>query len=86
MLSGRYQLNDRQVFIHVKETEKSFSFRLLDRQSRYLDPPLDDFFKNGTGKILKSGSKHAICVWSDESFTLYPYRVGVPFLFHKIDF
>lgn len=85
MLSGLYKLLDQPVIIQVKETEKSFLFQLMDCSRRFLDPPLDDFFKRRKGKIIKAGSKHAIQLWPDGDFTLYPFRVGVPFLFKQYD-
>ena len=81
MLSGLYKLIDQEVFVRVKETGASFIFQLEPCSRRFLDPPLDDFFKQDRNTIKKSGSKHAIQIWSDGDFTLYPFRVGVPFVF-----
>lgn len=83
MLSGLYKLLDQPVIIQVKETEKSFLFQLMNCSRRFLNPPLDDFFKKDKVKIVKPGGTHAIRVWSDGSFTLYPFRVGVPFVFNQ---
>ena len=81
MLSGLYKLNDQDVFVRVKETNASFIFQLVSCSRRFLDPPLDGFFKQDKTTIKKSGSKHAVQIWSDGYFTLYPFRVGVPFVF-----
>jgi len=81
VLSGLYKLCDQDVFVRVKETSASFILQLIPCPRRFLDPPLDDFFKQEKSTIKKSGSKHAIQIWSDGDFTLYPFRVGVPFVF-----
>lgn len=41
--------------------------------------------KNGKYRavIKKQGGGHALRLWGDNSFTLYPYQSGVPFYFVK---
>ena len=36
-----------------------------------------------TVTVKKSGSPHGIKVWEDDSFTLYPGRAGLPYVFCK---
>ncbi|HJI48839.1 MAG TPA: hypothetical protein OIL97_04730 [Oscillospiraceae bacterium] len=41
--------------------------------------------KNGKYRavIKKQGGGHALRLWGDNSFTLYPYQSGIPFYFVK---
>lgn len=70
--------------LHVKETEKSFVFTMLEKQNRYANDQIETAF-GGKERLTvsKAGSRHGICVWGDSSFTIYPYRVGVPFYFRR---
>lgn len=34
--------------------------------------------------IKKEKSQHSMNVWSDNDFTIYPFRAGIPFHFEKI--
>lgn len=73
------------VTIEMRETKASFTLRLVKHTGRWIDPPLDDVFRN-TDKcvVRKAGSKHALTFW-DDGFCIYPYRVGVPFPFDKVE-
>lgn len=73
-----------EIVLDVKETEKSFIFKLIKNTIKYDAPHIDDMFKDSNKvTIKKNGSNHALSIWSDgKSFTLYPYRVGVPYTFN----
>lgn len=45
----------------------------------------DDLFRESKHLVIRRDkpSKHAIHTWSDVSFTLYPYRVGTPYVFNR---
>lgn len=73
------------IIVRAKDSEKSLALTLLENTVRYDAPQIDDMFReNKTIKINKRGSKHAYNEWGDNSFTLYPYRVGVPYIFELI--
>lgn len=81
-------LDDYRVVIHLKETATAFHLTLIDGQFRYGAPQLEDMFQRGEKpKVLvhKRGSQHAMQTWSDNDFTIYPYRVGVPYHFVRIE-
>lgn len=70
------------IMLDVKETANSYILLLIKNDVKYDAPQIDDmFFKKEKVIIKKSGSEHALNDWQDGSFTLYPYRVGVPYLF-----
>lgn len=88
--SGRYKAeHDGDVFhtyryvMEVKETEKSYVFKLVETVNRYADDQIEHIFgKNGRAVLRKDKpSRYAIRVWGDDSFTIYPFRVGIPFYF-----
>jgi hypothetical protein len=71
-----------KIILDVKEIAKSIRLKLVYNSVRYDAPQIDAMFANGDSvKINKSGSVHALQDWGDNSFTLYPYRVGVPYVF-----
>lgn len=74
------------ILIDVKQTAKNFILSLISNGVRYDAPQIDDMFRGSVKVIIsKFGSKHALRDWGDDSFTLYPYRVGVPYLFKKAE-
>jgi len=88
--SGRYKAErDGDVFhayryvMEVKETEKSYIFKMVEAVNRYADDQVETMFGGRSKVILRKDkpSRHAMRVWSDHAFTIYPYQVGVPFYF-----
>lgn len=85
-----YATDGTIVTVDVRETGKAYTIRLRDCNRKYLPPPLDDCLKPGVARAIKGRStyraaKHALRVIEpDRSFTLYPFRVGVPFYFEKV--
>ena len=87
---GRYLAeHDGDIFhayryvMEVKETDKSYIFKLLEVENKYACDQVETMF-NGKDRIVlrkDKPSRHAMHIWSDHDFTLYPYRVGVPFYF-----
>lgn len=73
---------DYHVVLRVRETPRAFSITLVELNTRYGATQIQDLFRTTKNVLIrKEGSKHALTVWDDESFTLYPYRVGVPYYF-----
>ena len=74
------------ILIDMTETNKSYKIKLIENTT-YLD--YDHFinlFKNGdTVFIGKANSPHAVRIWEDGDFTIYPNRAGIPFWFQKIE-
>ena len=91
LISGQYKTTKDGMFgyeivILVKETEKSYIFNLISNNSRYSPAHIDMLFaKSNSVKIDKEKSKHAMRVWSDKDFTIYPFRAGIPFWFNYME-
>lgn len=90
LLPGRYKAeHDGDIFhayryiMEVKETEKSYIFKMLEAVNRYADSQLEDMFGGKNRITLRKDERyqHAMRVWSDHDFTIYPYQAGVPFYF-----
>ena len=74
--------NDYHIVVRVRETQRAFFLQLVEMNARYGATQIQDLFREKDSCcIRKDGSKHALSVWDDSSFTLYPYRVGVPYYF-----
>ena len=70
------------VKVWMKETRRSFIITLVENSCKFNAPQLDDLFRDSPRVVIKkSGSKHALNISGDDSFCLYPYRVGVPYPF-----
>ncbi len=92
--SGRYKAeNDGDVFhafryvMNVRVTEKSYIFTLLEKERRYAYEHLETMF-GGKERIViprNKPSRHAMRVWSDHDFTIYPLQAGIPFYFQRED-
>lgn len=71
-----------RIKMQVKETDKAYTFRLVDFQSRYSAGHIETLFKAAKKvTIRKDKGGHAICKWSEEDFTFYPYQAGIPYYF-----
>lgn len=90
--SGRYKAEEEGDFFHayryvieVKETEKSYIFKLLEAQNRYAYDHLDLLFKGRVRVVIPRNkpTHHAVRVWSERDFTIYPFQSGIPFYFRK---
>lgn len=74
-----------KIVMDVKETEKSYTFNLVEFDTRYSATQMEDLFRDSKKVIIrKDRGGHAMRVWDDESFTFYPYQAGVPFYFKLI--
>ena len=75
-----------KITMEVKETEKSYIFRLFEFKSRYSGAHIEMLFKNSKRVVIrKDKGGHAMMVWSDSDFTLYPYQAGIPYWFKRIE-
>lgn len=58
------------IKMHVKETEKSYIFTLIDFESRYSAAHIEMLFKNSKRFVLrKNRGRHALRIWGDDDFT-----------------
>ena len=74
-----------KITMEVKETEKSYIFRLVEFKSRYSADHIKMLFKNSERAVISKGKGgHAMRVWSDEDFTIYPYQAGIPYWFQRV--
>lgn len=71
----------------VKTTEKSYIFKLMEKENRYADGQLETMFGDKDRIVIPRNrpARHAMRVWSDHDFTIYPFQLGVPFYFQKED-
>lgn len=71
-----------EIVLFVNDTKNFLSLKLISDTVKYDAPQIDDmFFGREMVNINKRGSKHSYIDFGDNSFTLYPYRVGVPYYF-----
>lgn len=90
MKNGTYIYTNQEVWnqgtitIQVKSTDKTLSFTLLENTIRYSPSAIDMLFsKSNAIKINKARSQHSISADYDDWFVMYPYRLGIPFLFER---
>lgn len=81
--------NDRfdsyRIIIKVRETENSYIFELVEYESRYSPAQIDMLFaKSKKVRIKKHRSGHAMRIWSNHCFTIYPFQSGKPFCFELL--
>ena len=70
----------------MKETEKTYIFRLIELKSRYDAPHMKMLFQKSPRVVIrKNEGGHAMRIWSDEDFTFYPYQAGIPYWFRKVE-
>ena len=82
--SGGMDIQD--ILISVKSTPKRYTLKLIEDRSWYKDARIEMMFKDGKKVFInKDGpSVHALIDWGDDSFTIYPFRNGIPFYFNLI--
>lgn len=91
LISGQYKAAENGLFgyeiiISVKENARSYIFDLISNDSRYNPAHIDMIFaKSNRVKIYKEKSQHAVRIWSNKDFTIYPFRAGIPFYFELMD-
>lgn len=91
LISGQYKATQDGIFgyeiiISVKETEKFYILNLISNNGRYNPAHIDMLFaKSNKVKINKIKSQHAMRIWSDKDFTIYPFQAGMPFYFELMD-
>ena len=76
-------LSRYKIVMDVKETEKSYVFTMVEYDNRYGHDHIATMFKGKTRKTIRKDkpSGHAMRVWGDNSFTIYPFQAGIPFYF-----
>ena len=91
MKNGLYEYKDEgipgggHVVIDVVETEKVYTFKLVENTCRYDPWRISSLFKKSKqARIKKYRSKHSVMTW-DNGFVVYPYRDGIPYLFKYIE-
>lgn len=96
MLAGIYVYRQKNSYgetvghikIKVSETDKAYLLELLENTTRYDYDQFIRLFDTSTkariNKTNHGGTRHAIKVWSDNDFTIYPYQSGIPFWFTRV--
>lgn len=75
-----------KIIVRVTECEKSYKLELIKCESRYSPAHIDALFeKSKIVVISKKSVKHVIRLWSNDSFTLYPFKSGIPFYFRLME-
>ena len=73
--------NNYEFIIEVEEKPKSYVFKFV-RKSGYCPSQIEMLFEDRDKvTIKKEKSLHSVSVWSEEDFTIYPYRAGIPIWF-----
>lgn len=72
-----------RIVMEVKETEKSYVFKLVEYDNRYGYDHIERMFNGKERKTIRKDKPcgHAMRVWGDDSFTIYPFQAGIPFYF-----
>ncbi len=71
-----------EIVMEVKETDKSFIFKLIKLDSRYNADHIRLLFsKSNRVVVRKQCGGHVMRIWDDDEFTFYPYQAGIPFYF-----
>lgn len=72
-----------RIVMEVKETEKSYIFKLVEYDNRYGYDHIKTMFNGKERKTISKDkpSGHAMRVWDEGSFTIYPFQAGIPFYF-----
>ena len=74
--------NAYEVKMKVKETDKSYIFELVSLESHYAADHIAMLFKHSSHFVLgKNKGGHAMRVWDEKSFTIYPFQAGTPYYF-----
>ena len=85
-IDSDYPWKKGEVIIVLSVTEKTYTLTLVRNTVRYCAPQIDDMFRDKkTIRINKKYSPHAFNIWGEDNFTLYPYRVGVPYYFKMVE-
>lgn len=88
--TGRYvaENNDSwmsryRIVMEVKETQKSYIFKLVEYDNRYGYDHLKLMFNGKERKTIRKGKNggNIVRVWGDKDFTIYPFQAGIPFYF-----
>lgn len=87
--NGRYKaehnngiFDQYKIVIDVRENSKSYILNLIEYDSCYSPAQIDMLFSKSKKVIInKERSPHAMRIWSDDNFTIYPYQAGIPFYF-----
>lgn len=75
--------NSGELLADVDITDSVVRIRQTSNNLRFNPGHLEMLFKSGkTVSIRRDGkSPHKVNVWEDGDITVYPYRMGVPYLF-----
>lgn len=77
--------NYGHIILSVQETDKSYTFELVENTMRFRPARFDMMFKDSNKvRILKKRSVHAI-IFCNGFFVIYPYRDGIPYLFEEME-
>lgn len=76
-------LDRYRIVMDVKETEKSYCFKMVEYDNRYGYDHIKTMFGGKERKTIRKDkpSGHVMRVWGDNSFTIYPFQAGIPFYF-----
>lgn len=84
--NSEYRWKCGEIIILLRNLPKTYELKLIKNTIRYDAPQIDDMFRDKRIiRIRKDYSPHAFNVWGEDNFTLYPYRVGVPYYFEMVN-
>lgn len=85
MLNGEY-IFGLGTKVAVEETSKMYKMTLVSLDMADWCPHIEMMFRHGVGDVIcfrKRHGKHTLYDWGDDTFTIYPFRAGIPYYFVK---
>lgn len=77
-----------EITMHVKETETSFIYNLIENTCRYSPGQIDMMFAKSTRAVNKKrGGSHPMRLVEGchDWFVIYPFHAGIPFTFELVE-
>lgn len=82
MLNGEY-IFGLGTKVLVKETDKTYKMTLVSLDMADWCPHIEMMFRHGVGDVIYFRKRYGKYDWCDDTFTIYPFRAGIPYYFDK---
>lgn len=85
MLNGEY-IFGLGTKVAVEETDKMYKMTLVSLDMADWCPHIEMMFHHSVGDSVyfrKRHGRHAVYDWGDDTFTIYPFKAGIPYYFEK---
>lgn len=76
---------DNKYLVDLKETDKTYTIKMLEKPKGFTPGCIDCFFDQGTTRIKKQEfghrvTRHCLNKCPNGDYVLYPMRAGIPFI------